>query len=352
MTATALVPREAPATRPVLDDLRPYAFAVGLGLTIAAVALVVNARYGLPVRDPDGFAGPAVVRLPAVVLLFLAADVVPRLLRRGAVAREVVRDRLAPQRLAVIAVGLGGFYLTYVSYRNLKGALPFARPDVLDEELLELDRALALGHEPADVLHGLLGTEHAAHALSAVYLLFLAFVPLSLAAALVWGRSVRTGALYVTALGLNWVLGTISYYVVPSLGPVFVRPELFWDLPTTGVSVLQESLAAARAEVLASPAEAEAIAGIAGFASLHCSIVFTAALVAHRLALPVLVRAALWLFLGLTVLATAYFGWHYLVDDVAGLGIGLAAVAVAERVTRLGRHAKRSPEAADRAVVA
>ena len=333
------------------ETLRPYAFAVGLALAIAAVALAVAAHYDLPLRDPDGIAGPAVVRLPAIVLAFLVADVVPRALRRRTLL-PVVRERMSLQRLAVIAVGLGSFYLTYVSYRNLKGALPFARPDVLDRDLLELDKAMAFGHEPSDLLHTLLGTETTAHVLSFVYLLFLAFVPLSLGAALVWGRNVRTGAFYVTALCVNWVLGTISYYVVPSLGPVFVRPELFWDLPATGVSALQESLASARAEVVADPVGADAIAGIAGFASLHTSIVFTAALVAHRVGLPVLVRAALWAFLALTVVATAYFGWHYLVDDIAGIAIGLVAVALAEKVTGrrvdpppLPRSSSRLPEA-------
>jgi hypothetical protein len=317
---------------------RPYAFVVGLAAVTAVVAVVVTSAYDLPLRDPDGIAGPAVVRLPAVVLLMLAADVVPRALRRRDLA-GVVRERLAPDRLALVAVGLGSFYLTYVSYRNLKGALPFARPEVQDAELVELDQDLALGRNPADLLHEVLGTGLAAHVLSAAYLLFLAFVPLSLGAALVWGRSVRTGAFYVTALSLNWVLGTISYYAVPSLGPVFVRPGEYADLPHTGVTALQESLARGRAEVLADPGGAEAVAGIAAFASLHCSIVFTAVLVAHRVGLPRAVRAALWAFLGLTVTATAYFGWHYLVDDVAGLAIGAVAVLVAERVTRAPERA-------------
>jgi hypothetical protein len=35
----------------------------------------------------------------------------------------------------------------------------------------------------------------------------------------------------------------------------------------------------------------------------------------------------------LTILATVYFGWHYLVDDVAGLGIGAFAVWLAWRAT-------------------
>jgi membrane-associated phospholipid phosphatase len=319
--------------RDVVPLARPYAFVATLAVVVAAVAVAVTSAHDLPLRDPDGIAGPAVVRLPAVVLLMLAADVVPRAVRRRDLL-GVVRERLAPSRLALVAVGLSSFYLTYVSYRNLKGALPFARPEVQDADLLELDRDLALGSDPADLLHELLGTGLSAHVLSGVYLLFLAFVPLSLGAALVWGRSVRTGALYVTALSINWVLGTASYYAVPSLGPVFVRPQEYADLPRTGVTALQETLARGRAEVLADPAGADAVAGIAAFASLHTSIVFTAALVAHRVGLPALVRASLWAFLVLTMVATAYFGWHYLVDDVAGLAIGAVAVAVADRVTR------------------
>ena len=319
---------------PVLAALRPYAFAVALAAAGAVTAVTVAHVYDLPLRDPDGIAGPAYVRLPLIAVLFLLADVAPRALRRGARVGEVVRERWSLLRLSVVAVGLASFYVSYVSYRNLKGALPFARPDVLDEQLLALDETLLLGHDPAALLHGELGTGAAAYVLSGVYLLFLAFVPLSLGAALVWGRSVRVGAWYVTALCLNWLLGALSYFLLPSLGPVFVRPQRYADLPETGVSALQESLLAARFDVLADPVGADAVAGIAGFASLHCSTVFTAALLAHLVGMPRVLRWALWAFLALTVLATMYFGWHYLVDDLAGLVLGAAAVLIAERVTR------------------
>ena len=320
--------------RSVLPALRPYAFAVLLAVAGAVTAVTVAAAYDVPLRDPDGIAGPAYVRLPVIAALLLLVDVVPRALRRGAGLGEVLRQRWSGLRLAVVAVGLATFYVSYVSYRNLKGALPLSRPGVLDERLLALDRAMAFGSDPATLLHDLLGTGVAAHVLSVVYLLFLAFVPLSLGAVLVWGRDVRVGAWYVTALCLNWLLGAATYYAVPSLGPVFARPQAFADLPETGVSVLQETLAQTRLEALADPASAGALAGIAGFASLHCSIVLTAALLAHLLGLPRPVRWALWTFLGLTVLATVYFGWHYLVDDLAGLVLGGTAVLVAERVTR------------------
>ena len=326
--------------RLVHSALRPYAFAVLLAVGSALVAMSVAAWFDLPLRDPDGIAGPAYIRLPGIVVLFVLADVLPRVLFGRRQLREVLRERYSLDHMALVAVGLASFYATYVSYRNLKGALPFARTRLYDAELLDIDKAMGFGQDPATLLHDLLGTGLAAHVLSAVYLLFLAFVPLSLGAALVWGRSIRIGSWYTTALCLNWLLGTVSYYLVPSLGPVYVRPDLFADLPETGVSALQGSLAESRAEVLADPGGAETISGIAGFASLHCSVVFTAALIAHKVALPAVVRWAMWLFLLMTVTATAYFGWHYLLDDVAGLLIGFASVAIGQRVTH---HAGAPP---------
>jgi membrane-associated phospholipid phosphatase len=37
--------------------------------------------------------------------------------------------------------------------------------------------------------------------------------------------------------------------------------------------------------------------------------------------------------LGFTMIATVYFGWHYIVDDFGGLFIGAFAVWGAERMT-------------------
>ena len=321
--------------------LRPYALAAVLAIASVVVSVAVATRLGLPLRDPDGFLGPAYVRLPAAVLAMMLIDVVPRAIYRRSPLLQVVRERYGWERIVLVAAGLTVFYLSYVSYRNLKSALPFARPDVLDPQLLELDRLMAFGLNPAVVLHEVFGTGVVAYVLSGVYLFYLGFVPLSLAAALVWGRSARTGSWYVTALCLNWLLGVATYYLVPSLGPVFVRPELYADLPPTGVAAMQDNLAAARLAVLADPVGAGTIASVAGFASLHVSVVFTAAIVAHRLRLPQLVRWSLWLFLGATMLATAYFGWHYLVDIVAGLALGAVAAGVAEHAS--GRTGARPP---------
>jgi membrane-associated phospholipid phosphatase len=325
---------EEPAFRGVRDGV--YGLAVAVALVTSAVAVVCAVSLGLPLRDPDGFLGPTYVRLPLIVGLMLAADVVPRAMWRARSLRtlpqqlvHVARERWPWQRLRPALIGLAAFYATYVSYRNLKHFLPLLRPDLVDDELLDLDRAMTGGLAPAEVLHDLLGTGVAASVLSWAYLAFLMFVPASLALALVSRGRGRDASWYVTALCLNWSLGTASYYVLPSRGPIYAEPELFWALPETGTSQLQNSLLMSRWMVLTDPQGTERIQSIAAFASLHVSIIFTAALIAQLTLRSVALRAVLWAFFALTVLATIYFGWHYIVDDIAGLAIGGAAVLLA-----------------------
>src|SRR5918992_1409591 len=129
-----------------------YGLAVAVALVTGVTAVVCAIYLGLPLRDPDGFLGPTYVRLPLIVALMLAADVLPRALLRARSPRAVVtqmlhvaRERWPWRRLRPALIGLAAFYATYVSYRNLKHFLPLLRPDLVDEELLELDRWMTGG---------------------------------------------------------------------------------------------------------------------------------------------------------------------------------------------------------------
>ena len=53
---------------------------------------------------------------------------------------------------------VGGWYVAYVAFRNLKGYVPFVNQRLWDTELHRLDRLMWLGHDPAVVLHHVLGT--------------------------------------------------------------------------------------------------------------------------------------------------------------------------------------------------
>ena len=328
----------------------------GIPLLVAAAftvfMLVVAVVSDLPVRDPEGFLGPSYVRLPLMAIAMIVADVVPRTLARRRrlgglrpALADVVRSRWSGPRLTVAVAGLVTFYLAYLSYRNLKSFLPFLRDRLTDPMLEALDKWFAGGQYPADVLQEILGTGFSADLLSGVYMLFMLFVPVSLAAALVWSDNLQRGAWYATALSFNWILGTVSYYALPSMGPVYADPAPFTDLPETPVADLQDTLYETRVEVLANPFATDDVHGIAAFASLHVSIIFTAALLAQLTRLPKVFRWIMWAYVALTTLATVYFGWHYVLDVIAGFALGGVSVWLASLAVRTGRRQASEPAA-------
>ena len=272
--------------------------ALGIALAMALATAIVSLSDGLAVRDTDKMLSGRIMLLFGTLAFFIVADLIPRAIKRPGpfhvTLPAVARERWNRRRLGAVCLGLLSFYVTYLSYRNLKGFLPFLTDQDYDAALLSLDRNLFFGHDPGPLLHDLLGTGIAAHLLSTVYLFFLAFVPISLGAALIASSNPIPGLWYVTALGLNWTLGVVSYLVLPALGPIFVAPDLYTTLPETGTAALQQALIYERHEALAG----QAAQSIAAFASLHVSVVFTAALIAQLLHLARILRVALWTFLG------------------------------------------------------
>jgi hypothetical protein len=286
------------------------------------IALIATDAAGVPLRDPSNVTEDRLTKALLLVAVLIAVDCV----LRG-------RERWPAARLAMTGGVVLAFYATYFAYRNLKSIVPLLRDELFDRRLGDIDRSVFGGSDPADVLHGLLGTGISAEVLSVVYGFFFAFVPISIAFALVVPRDPRPGLFFVTALSLNWVLAAGSYFLLPSLGPVYAQPENFADLPSTEVSHLQTALLNQRVEFLHDPAAAGAAQSIGAFASLHCSIFFTAAIATHLLGAPRRVSAVVWALLALTVLATLYFGWHYVLDDVAGLVIAITSLALARALT-------------------
>jgi len=320
--------------------LRGYAAAPAIAAVMLVATLIAGEHYGIGLRDPDGVIGARLVFVFALVGIFWALDVFPRGIRRAVtnsapVLRSILgvaRERWSWRRAGTVVGLIIAFYITYLCYRNVKSYVPLARPELMDYDLLEFERSL-FGENPATLLHQLLGTGITAHVLSTTYLLFLTFVPLSVAVALVWSTNMSAGLWWIAVLSLNWVLGAASYFVLPSLGPAFASPELFADLPRTGTVALQDVLLEDRAAFLGSPIGSGALQSIAAFASLHVSIVLSGVIVAHLLRAPRAFRIALWVYFVLTAIATIYFGWHYLVDDLGGVVIALVAVYGGARMT-------------------
>lgn len=328
-------------------ERRHYLAPVVVGIVALVLMFVVAAVEGLPIRDPDArLVGSPLALIGLIVTIFVLLDVVHRALSgaraEGSGVRSAIRgvflERWWGRRGLIVVACVLGFYATYLAYRNLKSYMPFVTDGNYDSALLQFDQTIFFGNQPATLLHDLLGTGIAAQVLSAVYLAFLSFVPISLGVALIWSSRLAAGVWYVTALTLDWMLGVLSYYLLPSLGPIFTQPGLFLDLPATGVSELKDTLMEHRIEVLANPAASDTVQSIAAFASLHVAVVFTAALIAQLLGAARWLRISLWSYVGLTTLGTIYFGWHYVSDDVAGLAIGAIATYVAAALTGFRPH--------------
>jgi hypothetical protein len=303
--------------------------AVGMG----ALAVVTAVTFGHPLVDPDGFIGPSYLRLPTILALAFLLDLLPRTLwgarfnprRMPEVFRERVRSHWTRPRLELVVSGLLCFYITYVSYRNLKSQLPFVegKNHKFDSELYIIDKALFFGQSPGEVLQKALGTGTSAEVLSTIYLWFLPLVPLALAAWLIWSRNLGFGYWFAVSQCVAWTLGTISYYALPTLGPGIEYPFAYANIPNTGAMQLMTSITWTRQYYLNDASGS--LQSIAGFASLHVAITLLMALMIQYTTTMRWLKIVFWVNACLTAVATLYFGWHYVADDVAGVAIALVA---------------------------
>jgi membrane-associated phospholipid phosphatase len=314
----------------------------------ATVALLRSSQVGVPLRDPEGrmFSG----RLASALVLLAALIVVDSLMRawrrrdgsgRGPVgvlrdAFHMLRDKWSPERLVLALTGLLAYHLVYVCYRNLKSWVAFNQ--LRDEELLAVDRWLFLGHSPAGLLHDLLGQDQAAYVLMVVYKSFTYLVPLFIVGSLVFVDRIREGYVGLTSAMWVWILGVGSYYLLPSLGPFEADRADFVELPRTAITATQAEYLYERAYLLQFPGAGDAFASLGAFASLHVAYTCMVMLMLRYYGLR---RASMVVgcYLAATIIATVYFGWHYVVDDIAGVLIAVLAVGLARVMVRPRRAA-------------
>jgi membrane-associated phospholipid phosphatase len=116
-----------------------------------------------------------------------------------------------------------------------------------------------------------------------------------------------------------------AYNLIPTVGPFWSAPDEFAGLDRTGVSTAQENYLVERAHLLQHPEAGDAFSSLSAFASLHTAFTFLILLGAYVYRLRVL-SAVLAVYFAGVVVATIYFGWHFVVDDVAG--VAMAALAL------------------------
>lgn len=313
----------------------------------AALAVAGSRHYGIPFRDPGG---AWVLRRVAISLVIFAVlvlvDAVVRAAGPGWTARrtlQVLRDRWTRPRLVLALTGLAAYYSVYLCYKNLKSWNVFNEPR--DDLLQRWDRWLFLGHDPAALMHDVLGQHVAAYVLSLIYVSFSSVVTVAVVAALVLNDRVRQGYVFIASAMWVWILGVGAYYLIPSLGPFSYAPEQFAGLSRTWIQDTQARYLTQRDYLLAEPQAHDATAQIAAFASLHTAVVLMLLLMARYYRLTRVVRL-MNLYLAGTLAATIYLGWHYAVDLAGGVAIAYAAVFLGQwMVDPQGVHRRPAPGA-------
>jgi membrane-associated phospholipid phosphatase len=321
-----------PPTREWVWMLRVLAVVVVFG----AITIARSRQVDVPLRDPHGkLFQHKILSTAETLVVFVLIDIVVRWLRgrrHGVSLRRAARTRWTPYRIGMIALSLVAYQVVYLCYRNLKSWDVFRAPQ--DDLLQRWDTWLFFGHSPAVLLHDLLGKDLAARMLTDWYEAFSTLVTIALVAAMAFTPTVRSAFVFVVSAMWAWILGVGSYYLIPSLGPFHIAPHDFAGLTRTSIQRTQTAYVEQRAHMLAHPQAHDAFAQISAFASLHCGLTFLVVLMARYYGLRRLSWAA-WVFLAGTLVATVYLGWHFAVDDIAGLLLAWIAVQLG-KLTVLG----------------
>ena len=146
---------------------------------------------------------------------------------------------------------------------------------------------------------------------------------------------------FLFALGLNWVIGgVILAILLPAAGPVYMEritgdamfqplmERLYGQAQNTRIMALeiQEWLWAGYTLVDVEPA------GISAFPSVHLSIAATCACLGFAAN-----RAIGWLVAAFTLailVGSVHLGWHYAIDGIAGIALGIVFWRISARLTR------------------
>jgi hypothetical protein len=339
---TSELPTTRPASGPEPEEEPNYRWLVRVWVLVLAFVVITVWRshhVDIPIKDPRGsiFFSRVAISLGFFVPMALV-DAALRVGRRGWTWRKTVamlRSRWTRQRLLLAASALLAYHLVYFCYHNLKSWDVLNKPR--DAMLLDWDRWIFLGHSPAVLLHDLLGQNVAAWVLMVIYESFGTIVLIAIPMPIVFVTRIRDGYVAITSALWVWIFGVGTYYLIPSLGPFHVAPEEFAGLPHMTIQETQARYMDQRAHLLAHPQAQDAFAQVSAFASLHVGVTTVIFLMCAYYGLRK-TTLAMGLFLVGTIVATIYLGWHFFVDDPAGLFIaGLACFLGAKMIYPHGR---------------
>ena len=293
----------------------------------------------------------AIVGSPVVMVIAFTAGLLPHVLIgiavRSAVSlirRDRAYFRVIHSREWILDTLRLMFFtaLMIVTYGWIKIITPLVHPRLFDQELWDLDQALFFGLSPSvfflDLFSGRL-----LRAIDWSYAnIFYASTIIALGYFLS-EPSRRVRVAFANGNTAMWIIGAWLYMLVPSLGPAYRFPDLWFPheqgLRTTQAiqallmrnyqNVLRVASGQAPTDVI------RIVFGIGAFPSLHVAFQMYVFLWLRRL--WTWGEVLFGFFVVAILIGSMVTGWHYLVDGIAGIALAWACYAVFWRRSRLSR---------------
>ena len=229
-----------------------------------------------------------------------------------------------------LPIGLAFLIANQAIYITLKVSIPYIEPFSWDPAFTAADRWLFLGVDPWELTHALFASALSTAVIDALYVIWFFVVYLGFIGFAILPMTSVTRLAFLLAFGLGWsVGGSLMAVWFSSAGPVYYE-RLFGS---SDFVPLMERLGAqsehyritaliVQEKLWQGYTLAEVVpVGISAFPSMHLCITAIVACAAFRIH-----RVAGWAMLLFTVaifIGSIHLGWHYAVDSIAGLVIGV-----------------------------
>jgi hypothetical protein len=237
-----------------------------------------------------------------------------------------------------------GALITY-TYGWIKLVVPLRHPRLFDQELWNLDQAMLFGISPNILMLNLFSNPTFLKVIDFSYA-GVFFVSMIVAWSYFLSEpSRRLRVAFSNGNALLWISGAWLYMLVPSLGPAYRFPEMWFAhaevLGRTQYfqSLLMRNYNDVLREASGQPAGAvQLMFGIGAFPSLHVGFQTYALLWMRKLWTS---GEVLFAIFALTIfLGSMLTGWHYLIDGIAGIAMAVLAYWATARAARTGRWLK------------
>ncbi|NQT90839.1 MAG: phosphatase PAP2 family protein [Candidatus Omnitrophica bacterium] len=221
-----------------------------------------------------------------------------------------------------------------VFFCNLKQIIPLVNPVLFDNQMWRLDQAFHFGISPTILMVELFKNNFVLHAMDVIYASFFLkniVVPLIF---ILQYKSKTLRNQFITAICLCWIIGGMSYYLFPAMGPCYLTPGFFSSMDIPIAKQLQDILLECYTVVRQNPYSPRGrnFYGIAAMPSLHIAIVALFTFFARRL--NRFLYIGLLIYLIFMFIGSILLGWHYAIDGYVGLLLAILIYFITTRIVK------------------